>query len=148
MLIPDKSKFERHLPSLIFAVPALLFFSAGVCAFMSGRWDQLLVGAPFIIALVPGYWGLLPRGGVKHWHACKCTKFDADCEIGFFFDWGQKLFLILPMVLMSVFLGSLLLLHHELREAIIETSLAALTWLIYSALCAWCFYLMVKKFNR
>ena len=113
-----------------------------------GHWEQFIVVSPLLVAAVPGYWGLLPRGGMRHGQSCDCPKFDAACELGFWFEHGQKLLLIFPLLLMSVFLGSIYLMRHDLRGALIETSLAALTAVVFSGACAWCFYMMVKKFNR
>ena len=139
---------EQWILAAAFAVSAILLCVTALRGALSGHWEQFIVSTPFFLALVPGYWGLLPRGGMRHGHSCECTKPDAACELGFWFEHGQKLLLLLPLVLMSIFLGSILLLQRDLEEAVLDTSLAALTALVFSGVCAWCFYIMVKKFNR
>jgi len=142
-------KFEsKCVLTFAFALPAVLIFGMAVDGAVSGHWEQFIVVSPLLVAGVPGYWGLLPRGGMRHGHSCDCTKPDAACELGFWLECGQKGLLFLPLLLMSVFLNSIYVTRNDLRGAVIETLLALLTAIVFSAVSAWCFYLMVKRFNR
>src|SRR5271154_285051 len=125
-------KFDNYLLKFAFALPGILMFGMVMCGAVSGHWELFIASSPFIVALMPGYWRLLPRGGLRHGHGCDCPEPDAVCELGFWFEIGQRIFLFLPPLLLSVFLGSIFPMRHNLIEAVIETSLATLTAIIFS----------------
>jgi hypothetical protein len=135
----------KHLP-LIIACLAILI--CAVSSALSGHCEQLIVSTPFLLLAVPGYWDLLPQSGMTHGHSCKCINRDAACELGFWFEHGQRYCLMLPVVLSTIFLGSIFFLRHDLREAVIETSLATLTAIVFLTVIAGCFYVIVHKFNK
>jgi len=142
-------KFARKcVLTLSVALPVVLILGMAVEDALSGHWEHVIVVSPLLVAAVPGYWGLLPRGGMRHGLSCECTKPDAACELGFWFEIGQKLLLVLPLALASIFLYSIFLSRHDFSESVMETSLAALTAIGCLAVCAGAVYLMVKKCNR
>jgi hypothetical protein len=145
MTTPDsaESKFEQQMLTSVKVILSAVILSTVLYGAVSERWELFLVLAPFAIALMPGYMELLPHGGMRHGSSCECAQPDAACELGFWFEHGQKVILFLPLVLISIFLNCFL--QHDLKQAAIETLLATLTAVGYSIICAGGFYLLVKK---
>lgn len=144
---PD-SKFDTYIPLAIKAFLAVCILGTAIYGAVSGHWEQFIVSSPFLVALLPGYCELLPRGGWRHGTCCECIKPNAACELGFWSEHGQKLILFLPLALVSIFLCSIYCLHHSVTQAALQTLFASLLAIFYSLLCGWCFYLMVTKCNR
>lgn len=144
----EEPKLWQHIPTFLKVFLFIAILGTAMYSAYSGNWDRFVVCVPFVVALVPGYFELLPRGGMRHGSKCGCVKPAAACELGFWFELGQRCVLFMPILLMSIFLDSIFLFHHDLQQAMIETLLATLTAIIYSAVCVGCFYAMVKKFHQ
>lgn len=146
MVAPD-SKFDTYIRLAIKAFWAVCILGTVLYGAAAGHWGHFIVFSPFVVALIPGYCELLPRGGWRHGTCCECVKPNAACELRFWSEHGQKLMLFLPPALVSIFLGSIFCLHHSVMQAAIQTLFASLLAIFYCLLCAWCFYIMVTKCN-
>jgi hypothetical protein len=142
-MTPVSAESKYDLQTLIKVLLAVVILGTAVYGAVSESWEQFIVCAPFAIALMPGYLELLPRGGMRHGSSCDCAELDAACELGFWFEHGQRGLLFLPLVLTSIFLSSFL--QHDLRQALLETLMATGTAIIYSALCALGFYVLANR---
>ncbi len=141
------SKLETYCAVAVKLFIAVCILGMAAYGHFSGRWEQFMVFSPLAIALIPGYSELLPRGGWRHGTCCECVKPNTACELGFWSEHGQRLFLFLPLTLVSIFLGSIFCLHHSVMQAAIQTLFASLLAIFYCLLCGWCFYMMVTKCN-
>lgn len=148
MLTQDKSGLYEYLPGLIRLFLAFLILGTALYGAVSDQWEQFVVCSPIAIALIPGYLQLLPRGGMRHGSICGCAKPDAAYELGFWSEHGQRVILLLPLVLAMMFLYSVFVFHNGFHQALIDTSLAALAAIMYSMVSVAAFCFMVVWHNR
>ena len=137
----DKVRYSQIAIALKTLIVACIFGTFTHCS-LSGNWEAFVVCAPFAIGLIPGYFNLLPKGGMRHGSSCDCLEPDEACEFGFWFEIAQKVILILPILLSSIFLSYFIM--EGLRQALVETAMATLTAVLYSAVCAVAVYVLVK----
>jgi hypothetical protein len=137
----DKS-ISANLAILLKAL--VVFFLAGTCGhcYVSGNWDAFIISAPFALGIVPGYFNLLPRGGMRHGSTCYCREPDIGCELKFWFEIAQKVVLLLPILLLSIFLHSMLI--SGVMPALVETGLALLVASYYFSFCAICIFFLIS----
>jgi hypothetical protein len=139
-MIKDVEEFAATIFKLVASVGIVCVL---LCLAASGDWPLFATAAPLAIFLVPGYLNLLPRGVKRHPVSCDCAELDAKCEWGFWCQYGQKGFLIFPVVISVIFINGYL--TRGLATAIANASMATFFILVFSLVTAVGFYALSRR---
>jgi len=135
-------RFDQFCATLLKVFVAALLSGTVAYGAISHEWEPFLVFSPLSLGMLPGYFRLLPRGGMKHGTSCACLEPNENCEIGFWCEQLQRFLLGLPILLSSVFLDTLW--RSNLEHALCETLVASAFTLFCCGLLVLAVFMLVK----
>lgn len=141
-----RNETDKHVEFLARTVACLFLLAFLSFCSLEDMTQGLLVCAPFLALMVPGYFDSYPAGGITHGTSCYCLEADDMCEFGFWFQIAQKMCLILPVLFCSILIFYVL--TEGVWKAIEQVALAIWATGLYACVFASAVALLIMSRNR